>query len=190
MSTEEPTEPDQSRLAQLADEIRTEMELAERLFATSLDHAMNAGDCLLEAQTLVQRGMWSFWLKDNFNLTSQTARTYMRVAANRERVEGLPTIRAAMRQIDEGMLTDDPRPEGVRRLPSETAAPRLSREQFDPPPRDHDFRRSIDQIASNLRYALHEATESGDDEAVREVEELIDYAQRALVALRESRGAR
>jgi hypothetical protein len=91
-----PHEIEPRSLAVLADEIRTEVAAAEGDFQSAVQHAINAGLLLIEAKDLVGHGGWGAWLEANFDATAATARTYMRLAANRKRVFDLPSIRQSV----------------------------------------------------------------------------------------------
>lgn len=85
-----------SRLSILADEIRTEVAAAEADFQSAVQHAINAGNRLIEAKSLVRHGEWLPWLEANFPGAQTTARNYMRLAANGQRVADLPTVRETL----------------------------------------------------------------------------------------------
>lgn len=83
----------------------------------ALKHAMDAGDRLIEAKAACQHGEWSDWLAGNFNGADRTARAYMRLAANREKIEKMQnggphavlTIDSAM-QLIAGPPKSEPEP--------------------------------------------------------------------------------
>jgi hypothetical protein len=68
------------RLATLADEIRAELDAADGAFHRGLQHAIAAGEKLIEAKSLVRHGEWIPWLELNFPFTARWARACMRVA--------------------------------------------------------------------------------------------------------------
>ena len=84
------------RLAVLADEIGQEVRQAESAWQDAVTHAINAGEKLIEAKGLVGHGEWLPWLKTSFTGSERTARNYMRLASNRQRVADLPTVREAL----------------------------------------------------------------------------------------------
>jgi hypothetical protein len=95
----------------LAAAIRVEHEQVERHARSAVEHAVRCGELLLEAKTQCCHGHWLPWLEANFPDSEWTARNWMRLARNRERVLGLPTIRAALAELAE------PREERERRGP-------------------------------------------------------------------------
>jgi hypothetical protein len=121
---------DRPRLDVLADEIRTEVASAETAFQSALQHAITAGEKLIEAKGLVEHGQWLPWLEANFPGTDRTASTYMRLARNSETVSDLPTVRDAIQFL---------------------ATPRLS------PPSDPDRQLTPEQLEGGLRLARQDA---------------------------------
>lgn len=95
------------RLAVLADEVRHEVGQADADFQSAVQHAIQAGEKLTEAKGLVGHGEWLPWLQQNFPGSERTARNYMRLAANRQRVADLPSIREAVASLTEP-TPDDP----------------------------------------------------------------------------------
>jgi hypothetical protein len=74
-------------LADLAARINTAHEAAAAALKSSVIHAMQAGDLLIEAKKQVGHGEWLPWLKANFAFSDRTARLYMQVARSRADVE-------------------------------------------------------------------------------------------------------
>ena len=95
-ATKQAVTPAAAALDDLAGEIRREHQLAEQHFKSAVAHAVNAGELLIEAKGQVKHGRWLPWIKANFPGSEWTARNYMRLAANRERVADLPTLREAL----------------------------------------------------------------------------------------------
>jgi hypothetical protein len=88
--------PAQSRLTELADEIRQEHHATETAWTNALSHAIACGQKLLEAKTLMRHGLWGNWLEANFPGSRRTATNYARLARNRQTVASLPTVRDAL----------------------------------------------------------------------------------------------
>ncbi len=88
--------PEPGQLTSLADEIRVEVAAAEADWQSAVKHAITAGEKLTEAKALVNHGEWLPWLEANFDGSERTARNYMRLASNRQRVADLPTVRDAL----------------------------------------------------------------------------------------------
>ena len=98
----------------LAAEINREHEQCEQAFTSAVEHAIRCGELLEEAKAQVQHGEWLPWLADHFAASERTARGYMRLAANRQRVADLdaPSVRAALAELSEPRDDQpDPRPE-------------------------------------------------------------------------------
>ena len=102
---------EQGTLTQLANQINDEHRQAEQAINAGLEHALRAGQLLLEAKGLCAHGEWTPWLEDNFAGSARTARAYMLVAerwpqieAKRQRVANL-SFRDALR------LAAPPKPE-------------------------------------------------------------------------------
>jgi hypothetical protein len=89
-------EIEQRRLPVLAVEIGQEVRKAEEAWRDAVGHAINAGEKLIEAKSLVKHGEWLPWLATNFPGSERTARLYMQLAANSATVADLPTVREAV----------------------------------------------------------------------------------------------
>jgi hypothetical protein len=133
-----------ARLAVLAVEIREEVAAADRDFQSAVDHAIAAGEKLIEAKALVRRGEWGPWLDANFPGGEHTARNYMRLARNRERVLGSPSIRQAVALLAEPR---EPAPE-----PEPPDAFAEVKALVDGPPVREDYVRDGD-LLGGLRFA-------------------------------------
>ena len=57
-----------TKLDELAADIAAEHEQAQQHFKTALEHAIAAGQKLIEAKALVAHGQWLPWLAENFPL--------------------------------------------------------------------------------------------------------------------------
>ncbi len=74
-------------LADLAARIRIEHEATDAALKSSVEHAMAAGDLLIEAKGQVKHGQWLPWLTDHCAMSERTAQLYMKIAKNRETIE-------------------------------------------------------------------------------------------------------
>jgi hypothetical protein len=74
-------------LVVLVGQINAAHEAAAAALKSSVIHAMQAGDMLLEAKEQVGHGEWLPWLKANFPFSDRTARLYMQLARKRVNVE-------------------------------------------------------------------------------------------------------
>src|SRR5437660_94580 len=74
-------------LAELAARIRAEHEATADSLKRSVEHAMAAGDLLLEAKAQLKHGQWLPWLSEHCAMSERTAQLYMQIAKNREAIE-------------------------------------------------------------------------------------------------------
>jgi hypothetical protein len=74
-------------LADLAARIKAEHMAAAGALRRTLQHAMAAGDLLLEAKAQLRHGEWLPWLEAHCQIPERTARLYMRIARNRAELE-------------------------------------------------------------------------------------------------------
>jgi Protein of unknown function (DUF3102) len=74
-------------LTDLAARINAAHDAAAAAIKSSVTHAIQAGDLLIEAKEQLGHGEWLPWLKANFAFSDRTARLYMQVARRREEVE-------------------------------------------------------------------------------------------------------
>jgi hypothetical protein len=70
------------RLRDLAAEINREAGLAERAWSSALEHALRAGELLMNAKAQLPHGEWLPWLQANFKGSVRTAQSYMRLSAH------------------------------------------------------------------------------------------------------------
>lgn len=109
-------------LGELADSIHIKVEAANHHLKYSARFAIEAGQLLIEAKSLVQHGQWEQWLTDNCQVAPRTAQAYMRLAkhipelpdAKAQRVADLP-LREAIKAIttDPTAPPRRPRVEGI-----------------------------------------------------------------------------
>lgn len=86
-------------LIELAGAIRREHDACERDARSAVEHAIRAGELLIDAKAEVSHGEWLPWLDTNFAFTPQTANGYMRLARRREQIEGAPSISVALAEL-------------------------------------------------------------------------------------------
>jgi hypothetical protein len=68
----------------------------------AVEHAWHAGRALLAAKKMIPHGQWGQWLSDNFEGRSHdTARIWMRLAANYESVRNLEDVKHGIKLLDE-----------------------------------------------------------------------------------------
>ena len=81
------TVPDRSNsLAVLAARIQTHHQEVTAAAKRTVESAMAAGDCLLEAKKQLKHGQWGEWLAANCPFSARTATGYMRLAAARSQI--------------------------------------------------------------------------------------------------------
>ncbi len=80
-------EPIMATLPDLAARINAEHEAARGAFKKGFEHALNAGELLLQAKAQVEHGQWLPWLESNCNVSQRSAQLYMRVARERPKLE-------------------------------------------------------------------------------------------------------
>jgi hypothetical protein len=76
-------------LAELAAAINAEHAACGRALTTGLEHAIRAGELLIQARHAIPHGGWLPWLGAHFDGSARTAQAYMRVARRRAEF-GLP----------------------------------------------------------------------------------------------------
>jgi Protein of unknown function (DUF3102) len=77
-------------LTDLAVRIRQEHEASAGAIERGAQHAMNAGDLLIEAKAQLKHGQRLPWLRDHCSMSERTAQLYMRMAKARPEVEANP----------------------------------------------------------------------------------------------------
>jgi putative heme iron utilization protein len=78
---------DEAALEKLAEEINEEHRSFRRAFKATFRSALRAGDLLNEAKEQAGHGNWGAWIEENCEFSERTARVYMRLANNRDKVE-------------------------------------------------------------------------------------------------------
>jgi Protein of unknown function (DUF3102) len=106
-----------NRLPVLAATINEHLEAVETAIRRGLDNAIAAGLLLVEAKELVAHGEWLPWLKANCRLSERQARTYMRLARHRHRLESAVTADLTIAAAE--ALVGRPRPECPNGLPGQ-----------------------------------------------------------------------
>jgi Protein of unknown function (DUF3102) len=100
-------------LVDLAARIRVEHEATATALKRSVEHAMAAGDLLIEAKAQLKHGQWLPWLTEHCALSERTAQLYMRTAKHRATIEGQIRNGVADLSLNEAaallMLTSDVR---------------------------------------------------------------------------------
>lgn len=93
--------PGQLTLFDLATIANREHALAFEAGVSFIEHAIRAGEALLEAKAQIRHGEWLPWLAKNFDASEDTAERYMKVASNSARVRNLeePTLRKALEAL-------------------------------------------------------------------------------------------
>lgn len=84
-----------TELMTLAEQINTEHRACDKALRTGLNHAVRAGELLVEAKDQVEHGRWGQWLADNFEGSARTAQAYMKVAREIPNLDGAKAQRVA-----------------------------------------------------------------------------------------------
>lgn len=92
-------------LEDLAAEINAEHRACEAAVASAVEHAIRAGEMLMEAKEQAGHGGWLPWLQDHFEGSADTAQVYIRLARNREFLLDAKTERARFSSI-RGAVTE------------------------------------------------------------------------------------
>jgi Protein of unknown function (DUF3102) len=74
-------------LTELAARIKAEHEATAATMKRSVEHAMAAGDLLIEAKARLSHGQWLPWLTEHCAISERSAQLYMRIAKNRQAIE-------------------------------------------------------------------------------------------------------
>lgn len=74
-------------LPALAERFRHEHAACEAAGRQTIEHAIAAGNILIEAKSVVGHGNWLPWLRDNCHVSERTAQQYMRVARNQDQLQ-------------------------------------------------------------------------------------------------------
>lgn len=79
---------------------------------SAVEHAIRAGDLLIEAKAQVRHGEWLPWLAENFPASERLAQSYMRLAANPQRSAHFDSVDAALKELAEPRAEpEEPAPE-------------------------------------------------------------------------------
>jgi hypothetical protein len=82
-------------LSDFAARIREAHERCHASLTQGLQHALEAGQLLIQAKERVQHGMWLTWLKSHCDIDERLAQKYMRVAHHLEKLDPANTPRVA-----------------------------------------------------------------------------------------------
>lgn len=86
-------------LARLAGEANTAHQRAGESIVSAIMHGLEAGRALLAAQDLVPYGRWGGWLAENFKGSDRSARRWMRLYRQRERLPGGDPLRTGASEL-------------------------------------------------------------------------------------------
>jgi hypothetical protein len=76
-----------SSLMDLAARVKTEHEAVGSALKEGVQHAVAAGELLLEAKKQLKHGQWLSWLREHCTISERTAQLYMRCAKSRDEIE-------------------------------------------------------------------------------------------------------
>jgi Protein of unknown function (DUF3102) len=95
-------------LEMMAIGIKSHRESAERCFSHGVEHAIGAGELLIEAKKKIKHGEWLPWLETNCELARRTAQAYMQLARlpaeKRKAIAHLPVEEALVAIRDRGKV--------------------------------------------------------------------------------------
>jgi hypothetical protein len=74
-------------LLDLGAQVKAQHEASVAASKRLVEHAMVAGDLLIEAKAQLKHGEWLPWLTEHCSISDRTARLYMRLARNRPEIE-------------------------------------------------------------------------------------------------------
>ena len=99
-------------LETIASQANREHQLATAAACNALEHATRCGELLSNAKAELGHGNFLPWLKENFAGSERTARTYIRLASNRQRVADLTnnstnSIRGAIEALSDHAESSD-----------------------------------------------------------------------------------
>jgi len=88
-------------LADLATRIRAEHEATAAAMKRGCEHAIRAGELLIEAKRLLEHGEWLPWLAEHCDVPERTARLYMRLAQHKFKIGNVAdmTVRGAIKAL-------------------------------------------------------------------------------------------
>jgi Protein of unknown function (DUF3102) len=105
------TEPDRSNsLTDLAARISAEHQASAAAMQRGVEHAIAAGDLLIEARGRLKHGQWLPWLTKHCAMSERTAQLYMRLARGKSELEANPqrvadmTMRGAVAVLENNAL--------------------------------------------------------------------------------------
>lgn len=102
-----------AELVELAGKINNATRAAETSAKSAMQHALVAGNLLIEAKKAAGHGAWGKWVAENCDVAPRTASAYMRLA------EGLPKLPEPDRQ----RVADLPIREAIRAIATPAKAP-------------------------------------------------------------------
>jgi hypothetical protein len=123
-----------ARLTDLAKQINQEHHQCETAARSAVEHAINAGNLLIEAKAQCPHGRWGTWISENFEGSIRTAQAYMRIAREWPELAEANTQTSAHLSIDGALKAlaepkeSDPEPEPE---PMDTNQTRASLEKLE-----------------------------------------------------------
>jgi hypothetical protein len=132
-------------LTDLAARIRSEHDAATGAMRRTLEHAMAAGDLLLEAKAQLKHGQWGPWLAEHCGVPYSTSALYMKLARRRAEIEQISNVRDLSLRGAVGLLTAADRPSADEREDKDDELPPipLAPGEIEIPIDDVKFRRDL-----------------------------------------------
>src|SRR5258708_1445730 len=97
-------------LERLATRIRKEQRAIEAAYWSAVDHAMAAGDLLIEAKRKLKHGEWLPWLTIHCEISERVAQKYMLLARKRPEIEANPNRGSDLTTITKALMLVAPTP--------------------------------------------------------------------------------
>ena len=111
-------------LADYAEVINDEHQLAYGRAEEAMDHVRKAGEVLIKAKAAMKHGEWLPWLESNVDASVRTVQSYMRVAQHWSELSALPADTAAL--TIQGALETLAKPRITKPKPSSRPEPDAS----------------------------------------------------------------
>jgi hypothetical protein len=166
-----------NRLPVLAATINEHVDAANAAITRGLEHAIAAGALLVEAKDLVDHGEWLPWLQANCRLSERQARTYMRLARYRHRLES--AVAADLTIAAAEALVGKPKPDRPQGLPGQLDM--LGGPEVPPPvPAASSVGRAVFDLVADLEQVLALLRDEGERAANEEEEERLRAADSTI----------
>jgi DUF3102 family protein len=144
-----------ARLDALKQRINEEHRRCEEAVGSALEHAINAGEGLVQMKDNLSHGTWGRWLRENFEGSECTAQAYMRLYRRRDEIRNGAadlSIRGALSSLSV------PKPEPIETV-EEATVPSISAAEVGPSVSYPPNALTRERIEGPLRWASAEVGE-------------------------------